>query len=201
MACVASLCASVAFACRWVMGGLCPAPVDLGADRTDDEWHAARKRSLLTLRGYDRISLAANGEAITHHHDILTLERSLVPMVDKATNTGTASSNTCTTTKATKGRMPNLHTSERGQRYRERFQAKVEALQVMAARQRVFKAKPLPKHYTYSAVPSTTTLLEQERRAIASERRQLSLDMLALLDTLAKRQSDRRLVYAPLEIS
>ncbi|EQC34866.1 hypothetical protein SDRG_07667 [Saprolegnia diclina VS20] len=199
MACVASLCASVAFACRWVMGGLCPAPLDLGADRTDDEWHAARKRSLLTLRGYDRISLAANGEAITHHHDILTLERTLVPMVDKATNTGSTSSNARGSTNSTKGRMPNLHTSERGQRYQARFQAKVEALQALAARQRVFKAKPLPKQYMYTAVP--TASLEQERRAIASERRQLSLDMLALLHTLATRQNDRHLVYVPLERS
>ncbi|RHY32143.1 hypothetical protein DYB32_002825 [Aphanomyces invadans] len=95
--------------------------------------------------------------------------------------------------------MPMLQTWKRGQKYQHQLQEKIKAWQAVAAKKRVFKAMPLPKLYKCNvtkaskgdaavALVCTRRALQDEKKKIEAEKKQLSMDMLILLNAMAKSQ-------------
>ncbi|KAF0685987.1 Aste57867_22190 [Aphanomyces stellatus] len=181
-----TLCTNVVFVYRWVMGGMC-SPVDIGTDRSSTElWQSSRKRSMMTMTDFDHVSVQCTDEVLSHDRRLLVDQGVLATPYD--INLATKEEKGKTKTK--QPRMPMLQTAERGLKYQHKLQEKIKEWQTLAAKQRVFKATPLPPQY--KLVPrKATRSIEDEKEAIEMEKKQLSIDMLHLLNAMATRNKIR----------
>ncbi|RHY05606.1 hypothetical protein DYB36_006380 [Aphanomyces astaci] len=186
----ASLCLNVIHVYRWVLGGICPPPIDVGTDRTAIEMSfvtpQTQRRSVMTMTDFDstdRRSTVDQSVTPLYLHPPPPHHQHPPPPGD--------------TKPPSKPRMPMLQTYERGQKYQLKLQEKIKTWQTLAAKQRVFKATPLPKQYKYTKARNTSNgdaaaagsgrrSLPDEKTKIEAEKKQLSVDMLLLLNALAK---------------
>ncbi|CAK4673705.1 hypothetical protein AeMF1_015740 [Aphanomyces euteiches] len=186
-----SICTNVVFVYHWVLRSMRP-PLD---QDSASNFHPRETRSIMTMTDFEVPDSIHNCRREAVDQGVLATPYA----IDRV---HTETSKIVKTTKPSKnGCVPHLQTSERGLKHQLKLQEKIREWQKLAAKQRIFKATPLPRQYKCRGPTrrNDRQSLQDEKNNIEAEKKQLSIDMLHLLNAMARKQTQA--LQVPLERS